>query len=64
MDPNGGDFPARGPRLFGVWTLNNTRLLLLSGIGSHDPETGKGVVGRNLTHQVTIPAAMVFFENR
>jgi gluconate 2-dehydrogenase alpha chain len=45
------------------WTLNNTRLLLLSGIGEpYDPQTGKGVVGRNLTHQVTIPLAMVFFE--
>ncbi len=45
------------------WTLNNTRLLLLSGIGDpYDPETGKGLVGRNLTHQVTIPAATVFFE--
>ncbi len=45
------------------WTLNNTRLLLLSGIGQpYDPETGRGTVGRNLTHQVTIPAATVFFE--
>ncbi len=45
------------------WTLNNTRLLLLSGIGEpYDPETGKGVVGRNLTHQVTVAAATVFFE--
>jgi len=45
------------------WTLNNTRLLLLSGIGEpYDPETGKGTVGRNLTHQVTVPAATVFFE--
>jgi gluconate 2-dehydrogenase alpha chain len=45
------------------WTLNNTRLLLLSQIGEpYDPETGRGTVGRNLTHQVTIPAATVFFE--
>jgi gluconate 2-dehydrogenase alpha chain len=45
------------------WTLNNTRLLLLSGIGEpYDPQTGKGVVGRNLTHQVSVPAATVFFE--
>src|SRR5260370_40285992 len=40
----------------GSWTLNNTRLLLLSGIGEqYDPTTGKGAVGRNLTHQVNVP---------
>ena len=45
------------------WTLNNTRLLLLSGIGEpYDPESGRGVVGRNLTHQVSVPAATLFFE--
>jgi len=33
--------------------LNNPRLLLLSVIGEpYDPATGKGTVGRNLTHQV------------
>jgi len=62
---------ARGEEIFqpadlvflASWTLNNTRLLLLSGIGEpYDPETGKGVVGKNLTHQVTIPAATVFLE--
>ena len=47
----------------GSWTLNNTRLLLLSGIGEpYDPATGKGVVGRNLTHQVSFTAAQAFFE--
>ena len=47
----------------GSWTLNNTRLLLLSGIGEpYDPATGKGVVGRNLTHQVSFTAATAFFE--
>jgi gluconate 2-dehydrogenase alpha chain len=45
------------------WTLNNTRLLLLSGIGTpYDPATDAGTVGRNLTHQVSIPAAMAFFK--
>ena len=45
------------------WTLNNTRLLLLSGIGEpYNPETGKGTVGRNLTHQVYFPASTAFFE--
>ena len=45
------------------WTLNNTRLLLLSGIGeAYDPLTSKGTVGRNLTHQVFAEAATVFFD--
>jgi gluconate 2-dehydrogenase alpha chain len=43
--------------------LNNSRLLLLSGIGDpYDPATGKGTLGRNLTHQVIVPAAMLFFD--
>lgn len=36
------------------WTLNNTRLLLLSGIERN--------VGRNLTHQVAISAVNMFFD--
>jgi gluconate 2-dehydrogenase alpha chain len=45
------------------WTLNNTRLMLLSKVGqAYDPATGTGTMGRNLTHQVSIPAAMAFFE--
>jgi gluconate 2-dehydrogenase alpha chain len=43
--------------------LNNSRLLLLSGIGEpYNPATGKGNLGRNLTHQVIVPAAMLFFD--
>jgi gluconate 2-dehydrogenase alpha chain len=62
---------ARGEEMFqpadivflASWTLNNTRLLLLSDLGEpYDPSTGRGTVGRNLTHQVSIPAAMVFFD--
>ncbi len=35
------------------WTLNNSRLLLLSKIGdAYDAVSGKGTLGRNLTHQV------------
>ena len=49
--------------ILGSWTLNNTRLLLLSGIGEpYDPATGKGVVGRNLTHQISFSAAQAFFD--
>jgi gluconate 2-dehydrogenase alpha chain len=45
------------------WTFNNTRLLLLSGIGEpYDPATGRGTVGSNLTHQVIFPAATTFFD--
>lgn len=45
------------------WTLNNARLLLISKIGEpYDPATGEGSVGRNLTHQISIPAAMAFFK--
>jgi gluconate 2-dehydrogenase alpha chain len=45
------------------WTLNNTRLLLLSGIGEpYKADSGKGTLGRNLTHQVFFPAATAFFE--
>ncbi|MBV9746556.1 MAG: GMC family oxidoreductase, partial [Acidobacteriia bacterium] len=35
------------------WTLYNSKLLLLSKIGEpYDPSTGKGTLGKNLTHQV------------
>lgn len=45
------------------WTLNNTRLLLLSNIGEpYDVRTGSGTVGRNLTHHVSFSAATAFFD--
>ncbi|HEX5230262.1 MAG TPA: GMC family oxidoreductase [Bryobacteraceae bacterium] len=53
-DANGQEFfqPA-GNVLLCSFTLNNIRLLYLSKIGTpYDPETGKGSLGRNLTHQV------------
>jgi len=35
------------------WTLSNNHLLLLSDLGNrYNPATGKGTLGRNLTHQV------------
>ncbi len=44
------------------WTLNNVRLLLLSRIGTpYDAVTGKGTLGRNLTHQVQA-STRVFFD--
>jgi len=46
-----------------TWTLNNTRLLLLSGIGEpYNPATGKGNVGRNLTADLKFAAARVLME--
>jgi gluconate 2-dehydrogenase alpha chain len=43
------------------WTLNNTRLLLLSGLGRpYDQATGRGVVGSNLTHQAATTATLFF----
>jgi gluconate 2-dehydrogenase alpha chain len=45
------------------WTFNNTRLLLLSRTGEpYDARTGKGSLGRNLTHQVHFQAATAFFD--
>jgi gluconate 2-dehydrogenase alpha chain len=44
------------------WTFNNTRLLLLSRIGEpYNPVSGRGTVGTNLTHQISVPAAAGFF---
>jgi gluconate 2-dehydrogenase alpha chain len=44
------------------WTLNNARLLLLSKLGDgYDPNTGKGTLGKNLTHQVN-QATRIFLD--
>src|SRR4051812_15779495 len=46
------------------YCFNNTRLLLLSGIGKpYDPQTGRGVVGRNYSYQ-TGGRVHVFFDDR
>jgi gluconate 2-dehydrogenase alpha chain len=45
------------------WTLNNVKLLLLSGIGHpYDPATSQGTLGSNLTHQLQSPGATVFLD--
>ncbi len=45
-----------------TFTLNNVRLLLLSKIGTaYDPQTAKGTLGKNLTHQVGA-GTRVFFD--
>ena len=46
------------------YCFNNTRLLLLSGIGTpYDPVTGRGVVGRNYSYQAG-GRVHVFFDDR
>lgn len=55
IDAAGNEFlqPA-GIVIVASWTLNNARLLMLSNAGEpYDPATGKGTLGRNLTHQVS-----------
>ncbi len=46
-----------------AFSLFNVQLLLLSGIGvPYDPQTGRGQIGRNFSHQ-TSSAAIGFFDN-
>ncbi len=63
LDANGEEM--RQPAtivILASWTLNNSRLLLLSKVGEpYDPATGKGATGRNLTHQVS-QATRVFLD--
>lgn len=45
------------------FTLDNTRLMLLSGIGTpYDPKTGRGTIGRNYNYQ-TVSGADLWFED-
>ncbi len=48
--------------IVGMFALNNVRMMLLSGIGTpYDPQTKKGVVGRNYAYQTT-SGVQVFFD--
>jgi choline dehydrogenase-like flavoprotein len=48
-----------------AFQLFNVQLLLLSGIGRpYDPQTGKGQIGRNFTHQTTSTAVGFFDKNK
>ena len=50
--------------ILATYCFNNTRLLLLSGIGKpYDPQTGRGVVGRNYAYQ-TGGRVYAFFDDR
>jgi gluconate 2-dehydrogenase alpha chain len=64
VDSNGQEaFQPADLVVLASWTLNNTRLLLLSDIGrSYDPSSGRGQVGRNLTHQAQIRSPILFFD--
>lgn len=47
------------------YVFNNTRLLLMSNLGRpYDPNTGKGVIGKNYAYQVIRGGAVGFFEDR
>src|ERR1700685_410802 len=49
--------------ILATWTLNNTRLLMLSGIGTpYDVKNGKGNIGRNLSADFKFAAARVLME--
>jgi gluconate 2-dehydrogenase alpha chain len=50
--------------IVGLFALNNVRMLLLSKIGApYDPQSGKGVVGRNYSYQTT-SGVNVFFDEK
>lgn len=45
--------------ILAAYTLGNTHLMLLSGIGRpYDPQSGEGVVGRNYTYQINSGATV------
>jgi gluconate 2-dehydrogenase alpha chain len=47
-----------------AYGMNNVHLMLLSGIGeAYDPNTGKGLIGKNYCYQ-TGASAMLFFEDK
>jgi gluconate 2-dehydrogenase alpha chain len=51
--------------MLGAFTFNNTRLLLLSGMGTpYDPNTRKGAVGRNFAYQSSASALGFFPDER
>src|SRR5207249_11141852 len=56
-------FPSASLVFLASWTFSVTRLLLLSGFGEpYHPAAGRGTLGSNLTHQVTVPSATASFD--
>jgi gluconate 2-dehydrogenase alpha chain len=64
VDANGEEvFQPADTVVLATYTLNNVRLLALSKIGTpYDPLTGKGTLGKNLTHQVGGAGTRIFFD--
>ena len=55
-------FQPAGIVIVAGWTLNTVKLLFLSQVGTpYDPTTGKGTLGKNLTHQVS-QNTRIFFD--
>ena len=51
--------------VLGAWTLENTRLLLLSGVGEpYGHQSGTGVAGKNYTYQTGGAGATVWYTDR
>ena len=63
VDASGKEIELRASLIIvGAYATNNTRLLLLSKIGTpYDPASGKGVVGRNYAYQ-TMSYPQVFYD--
>ncbi|MEO8049265.1 MAG: GMC family oxidoreductase [Acidobacteriota bacterium] len=62
VDANGQEvFQPADTVVLATFTLNNVKLLALSKIGAaYDPVTGKGTLGKNLTHQVGAGTRLFF----
>ena len=63
LDASGAEvFQPASMVIVASWTMNNSRLLMLSKLGTpYDPATGKGTLGKNLTHQVS-QNTRIFFD--
>ncbi len=63
IDESGAEvFQPAGIVIVAGWTLNSVKLLFLSKVGNpYDPATGKGTLGKNLTHQV-LQSTRIFFD--
>ncbi|MDB5955272.1 GMC family oxidoreductase [Ramlibacter sp.] len=64
VDSSGAEiFQPAGLVILASFQINNVRTMLLSGIGKpYDPQTGKGVIGKNFAYQM-MSATSVFFGN-
>lgn len=66
IDLNAGDEYIQPAEIvvLAAFTMTNNKLLLMSGIGRpYDPQTRRGVIGRNFCHQ-TMSGVNVFFKDR